>query len=372
MERAYNFEHDTTLKLIKNDYGISLANTGTGARTTVLGGDLLLSDVLSFTYSAITSRTRKASRVKDVLSVASMFPAQFDAFRRTGRLTFETDLYEFDRLHPGFFGQRLHAVELEVVGLLPESGIHGTLTAGGVTSFRRADGTTASRVQVVDTLALSEYTARGDGLLYAADTGVKGLFQGFGVGATWELHLPRRSNDIDLRRIFDVRLLLYYTGEYDAGLEATVLATPVRPGELAAVRDFGLRYDFPDAWYGFYKSGIAVATLERVRLPMNQANFLTQAVHARVVTKEDVAAKDIQVRLTAPNGATGTAGTDANGVVSSGDPSLAQLAGANPVGSWTIQVLGGASLEDDGAVQLRRVYNIQLGFDYSFDYVPES
>lgn len=371
MERAYNFERDTTLKLIKNDYGIGVANATTGASTTVLGGDLLLSDVLSFTYAAITSRVRKSCRIKDVLSIASMFPAQFDTFRQTGRLTFETDLYEFDRMHPGFFGQRLHGVELEVVGLLPESGIHGTLTAGGVTSFRRADGTTATRVQVIDTLALSEYTQREDGLMYTADTGVKGLFQGFGVGATWELHLPRRSNDLDLRRIFDIRLVLYYTAEYDRSLEASILAAPVRPGELAWVRDFGLRYDFPDAWYGFYKAGTATVNLERLRLPMNQTNFSTEAVHARVITKEGVVAQGIQVRLTAPGGATGSANTDADGVVSSGDPALAALVGVNPVGPWQVQVVGGAPLDDGGTLRLDRVYNIQLGFDYTFDYLPE-
>jgi hypothetical protein len=371
MERAYNFEHDTNLKLVKDDYGVAVANSTTGASTTVLGGDLLLSDVLSFTYAAITSRVRKSCRIKDVLPVASMFPAQFDVFRQTGRLTFETDLYEFDRMHPGFFGQRLHGVELEVVGLLPESGIHGTLTAGGVTSFRRADGTTASRVQVVDTLALSEYTPRADGLMYTADPGVKGLFQGFGVGATWEIHLPRRSNELDLRRIFDIRLVLYYTAEFDAGLEASILAAPVRPGELAWVRDFGLRYDFPDAWYGFYKAGTATVNLERLRLPMNQANFATQAVHARVVTSEGLVAQGIEVRLTAPGGATGSAVTDANGVVSSGDPALAALVGLDPVGTWQVQVVGGAPLDDGGVVRFERVYNIQLGFDYSFDYLPE-
>jgi hypothetical protein len=227
-----------------------------------------------------------------------------------------------------------------------------------VTSFRRADGSTASRVQVVDTLALSEYTPRGDGLLYTTDTGVKGLFQGFGVGATWELHLPRRSNDLDLRRIFDVRLVLYYTAEYDAGLAAAVLATPARPGELAAVRDFGLRYDFPDAWYGFYQDGIATVTLDRVRLPSNQTDFRTDRVHTRVVPKDGVSPQGIDVRLVAPDGTAGTGITDAQGVVT-----LAALSGLDPVGTWQVRVLGGVAKQD--------VYNIQLGFDYSFAYLPE-
>src|SRR5262249_26571187 len=148
-------------------------------------------------------------------------------------------------------------------------------TAGGVTSFRRRDGTEGKRVQIVDTMALSLYSVRGDGILYTAETGIKGLFQGFGVGATWQLHTPRRSNDLDLNRIFDVRLILYYTAEYDPALETSILAAPVRPGELSQIRDFGLRYDFPDAWYSFYAGGTVSVNMERLRLPINQTNLLT-------------------------------------------------------------------------------------------------
>jgi hypothetical protein len=373
MERAYNFENDSELKIIQNDYGIAATNPNASGSSPVLGGQLLLQDVESFIYSAVTTRSRKSARIKDVLSVAEMFPAQFDTFRRTARLTFETDLYEFDRLHPGFYGQKLQAVELEVIGLLPESGLNGSFTGGGVTSFRRVDGSQGKRSQIVDTMALSQYTSRGDAFLYTAETGVKGLFQGFGVSTTWQLHTPRRSNNLDLRRIFDVRLILYYTAQYDAGLEASVLATPVRPGELAQIRDFGLRYDFPDAWFGFYSDGIARVNLEQVRLPMNQTNFRLSAANVRVVMKPGVAAAGLSVRLAEPGGKEGMATTDANGIVTTADPALALLAGVNPVGGWQIQVVGGASLNDAGGVpQFNRVYNIQFGLEYEFDFVSES
>jgi hypothetical protein len=371
MERAYNFENDATLKVIRNEYGIAATNPNASGAGLVLGGALLLQDIESFIYTAVTTRTRKSCRIKDVISVASNFPEQFHAFRQTGRLTFETDLYEFDRLHPGFFCQKIQAVELEVIGLLPESGLNGSFTAGGVTSFRRRDGSQSKRVQIVDTMALSQYTARGDGILYSAETGIKGLFQGFGIGATWELHTTRRSNDLDLNRIFDVRLILYYTAEYDPALEAAILAAPVRPGELTQIRDFGLRYDFPDAWYGFYADGTATVNIERLRLPINQINFVTRAVNLRVVTKEGVLASGISVMITSPSGGSGTATTDANGVITTSDPALAALVGLNVVGTWQLQVTAGPSLLDGGKLQFKRVYDIQLGFDYSFDFVPE-
>jgi hypothetical protein len=372
MERAYNFENDAMLKVIRNEYGIAATNPSASGTGPLLGGDLLLQDIESFIYTAITTRTRKSCRIKDVISIASVFPAQFYAFRQTGRLTFETDLYEFDRLHPGFCSQKIQAVELEVIGLLPESGLNGSFTAGGVTSFRRRDGSQGKRVQIVDTMALSQYTVRADGILFSAETGIKGLFQGFGVGATWELHTPRRSNDLDLNRIFDVRLVLYYTAEYDPALEATILAAPVRAGELTQIRDFGLRYDFPDAWYGFYANGSASVTIERLRLPINQMNFVTRAVNLRVVTKDGVSAAGIAVTITAPSGGSGSGTSDANGVITTANPALAALVGINIVGTWQVQLTAGPSLLDGGKLQFKRVYDIQLGFDYSFDFVPEA
>lgn len=371
MERAYNFENDTELKVIKNEYGHGVASEAMGRDTKLLGGDSLLKDIESFTYHAITTKTRKNSRIKDVISLASDFPAQFEAFRQTGLLSFETDLYEFDRRHPGFYGQRLEAVELEIVGLLPEGGLNGTLTAGGVTRYRKQNGMADQRVHQVDTMALSDFTLRNDVFLYGGETGVRGLFQGLGIGTTWQFHLPRRSNDFDFRRIFDVHLVLYYTAKYDPILRTQVLNQPSRPGELVLLRNYGLRYDFPDAWYGFYRNGITQFTLDRFRLPLNQQNFQTQSVYFRVVTQTGVGNQDITLRISGPNGVVGTVTTNSDGVVSSDRPELAALVGAEPLGTWQVEVISGDALMADGELKFDRIYNLQMGLEYAFEYVEE-
>jgi hypothetical protein len=371
MERAYNFENDTTLNLIKNEYGFNAANAQPGRDIRLLGGDSLLQDIESFTYHAITNKTRKSSRIKDNISLTTDFPAQFEEFRRTGLLSIETDLYEFDRLHPGFYGQRIEAVELEVIGLLPENGLNGTLSAGGVTSYRKKDGTVAKRVHQVDTMALSDFVLRNDVFVYGVETGVRGLFQGLGLGSTWQLHLPKRSNDFDFRRIFDVQMVIYYTAKYDNALRTAVLAKPVRPGELSLLRDFGLRYDFPDSWYSFYLAGATTFAIDRARLPTNQQDFKVKSVNFRVVTKPGVSNQNIDVRVTGPGGVSGTARTDASGVISTASPTLAGLIGKNPISTWKVEVLGGPSLNGAGPVKFDRVYNLQMGLEYTFTNVPE-
>ena len=369
MERAFNFEHDSVLAIIKDDYGHAIANAS-GTDALLMGGDSLRADIESFTYVAITTTRRKQSQIKDMLSLAREFPAHFEQFRQTGVLAFETDLYEFDRLHPGFYQQRMDAVEIEFVGLVPEEGLNGTLTAGGVTRYRARDGETGQRVHQVDTMALSDFQLRNDMFLYQAPTGVRGLFQGIGVGTTWELHLPKRSNDFDFRRIVDVRLVIYYSAIYDLGLRSTVLTRPPRAGELAAVRDFNLRYDAPDAWYGFYRSGAVDFVLDEVRLPANQQAFTINDVQIRLQPRAEIDPAGITLSVTPPGGTAAAVTTDARGVADLSD-AVPGLAGTSPLGSWRIEVTGGDSVTEDGVLQPGRIITMQLGLDYTFEYPAE-
>ncbi|WAZ26807.1 hypothetical protein STRCI_008452 [Streptomyces cinnabarinus] len=370
MERAYNFEHDTALLVIKDQYGFAVANAA-GADAVLLGGDGLLADIDSFTYTAITTTRRKRSRIKDVISLAAEYPAHFEQFRRTGLLSFESDLYEFDRLHPGFHQQRIEAVELEFVGLVPEEGLNGTFSAGGVTRYRQRDGGTGARVHAVDTMALSDFELRNDLFVYGADTGVRGLFQGLGLGTTWELRLPRRSNNFDFARIVDVHLVVYYTAEFDPGLRDAVLAAPARPGELSAVRTVNLRYDAPDAWYGFYRGAAVDFTLDPVRMPANQREFTTASVQLRVQPRPGVDPAAMTLKVTAPGQPPVDVTTDTAGAVDL-TAALPALVGTSPLGTWRLELTGGPSVTEDGVVRPDRLVSAQIGLEYSFTYPAEA
>ena len=350
MERAYNFEHDTKLSVIKDDYGYAVANAS-GSDAVLLGGDGLLADVESFTYVAITSTLVKASRIKDAVSLATQFPAHFEQFRRTGVLSFETDLLEFDGLHPGHYQQRIEAVEIEFVGLVPAEGLNGTLAAGGVTRYRTRSGDTGQRLHQVDTMALSDYLVRNDVFLYQAPTGVRGLFQGIGVGSTWELRLPKRSNDFDFRRIVDVRLVLYYTALFDTGLRShEVLARPPRAGELSALRNFNLRYDAPDAWYGFYRNSAVDFVLDAVRLPANQTSFAIEDVQLRVQPRDGVPAEGIELFITPPPRRRPWPSRPTRPGRPPSPAPTRRWSAPSPLGTWHIAITGGAPVTEGGVL----------------------
>jgi len=365
MERAYNFETDSQLRVIKNEYP-------TGDLNGLLAADYLMRDIDSFTYHYIAHQRSKEIQVKDVISLANEYPFQFYRFQQTGRMTFETLLYDFDRRHPGLYGQRIKAVEVEIVGLLPQEGVRGTLRGGGLSRYRTADGGEKSRIHTVDTLALSEYTLRNDAFVYRADPRMHGLFEGHGVATSWELDLPRRSNNLDYRLIVDVRLVLYYTARYSEALKQMVLEREPLPGEMIHVRNFLLRYDFPEVWYGFLDNGQMMFTVDEKYLPRNETNFRTDKVALRLITAEGVSPANVVVKLTLPDRDAVTMTTDANGEIAT-EPgnALDEVMGGPLLGDWTLELQlaeGSPLLDDEGKLRGNLIEQVAIIVQYAFDW----
>lgn len=365
MERAYNFENDTGLRVIRPEYSVP-------ATGDLLGSDLLLRDVDSFTYHYVANVTKKESALKDVLSLRSEYPFQFREFLTTGRMTFETSLYDFARRHPGFYGQRLAAVEVEVVGLLPPEGVRGTLRGGVVSRYAQADGSERSRVHSLDTLALSEYTLRGDAYVFRTDTRELGLFEGHGVATTWEIDLPRGSNNLDYRLVSDVQLVLYYTARHSDALRDATIAAPPRPGEDVHVRDFAMRFDFPEVWFAFLRSRTATWTIDPSYLPRNEESFALKTLAASLIGADGVPLDGVRITVGLPGRAPVTRTTDATGAVSAENGnSLADAMGGDLLGEWTLTVdppAGSPLLRPDGTLDPAQLVNLALIVEYSFAF----
>ncbi len=364
MERAYNFETDSALAVIRMEYSVP-------ATGDLLGSDLLLRDIDSFTYHYVSAIGKKESSVKEVVSLRNDYPFAFREFLRTGVLGFDTSLYDFDRRHPGTYGQRLHAVEVEIIGLLPAGGVRGTLRGGGVSHYRTADAGQRTRVHGVDTMVLSDYTLRGDAYLFRADAAHLGLFEGHGVATSWELELPPGSNNLDYRLISDVQLVLYYSARHSDELRDQIVALPLRDGEDIHVRDFALRYDFPEVWFELLQTGSMTWIMDADSFPRNETSLRAASLALVLEGADGVDLSGIDVTLDLPGRNAVTLTTDAAGAVAAeNDNDLADVMGGAVLGEWSIAITppaGSPLRTDQGRLDPAVLRGASLVLQYRFE-----
>lgn len=362
MERAYNFETDGDLRVIKSEYPA-------GANAGLLGSDSLLRDVESFSYEYLVHRRSKAANLKETLSLARDYPFQFDELLRTGHITFETELGDFERRHPGFYSQRISAVEVEIVTLGPLGTLHGYLRSGSISRYRQSDGGVRVRFHLPDTKALSEYSARGDALFFRHDSRSYGLFEGHGVEGTWELALPCQTNSLDYRLITDVRLVFYYTALFCPKLRETQLQTPPHREEGLGVRVFYPRLEFPEAWQSFREDGCLDLDITSDHLPPNRTDFRADKVAVKVVTGDAASRQDLDVVLTMPERLSATIAMNADGVAAV-DPAdaFAEHMGGPLVGHWSIALRprsGSPLLDNSGSFRSDLIDHVMIIIQYT-------
>ncbi|WP_144921238.1 Tc toxin subunit A-related protein [Halorubrum salsamenti] len=364
MERAYNFENDTDHSIIGSDYGI-------GEEGGLLGSDALLTDIDGFTHRLVTETGGKTSRLKDVISVANDYPFQFHQFQQTGELSFETLLYDFDRRHPGFHAQRVQAVELEIAGIIPSTGVRGTLRAGGFSRYRQENGEADVRIHAVDTLALSGYEERQDHILFRVDPEEYGLFEGHGVATTWHVDLPQRANNFDFDRIRDIRLVVYYEAQYDPGLAKEVESRQPLPGELTGAKDFQLRYDFPESWYAMLDDATMTFEVTDDHMPQTQESFKLDTLSLVLETAEGVDASNVDLSVSLPGSESVSVTTDADGQVTDSGTRLGSVLPSAVLGEWEVSITppdGSALADSDGGLEADAIEQLLVLTEYDFQY----
>ncbi len=370
MQQAYNFETDQSLHLIKSDYSV-------GEVKGLLGADLLMADVQSFTYDLITSRAGKPQPVRQTISLAERYGYLFETqFRKTGVMEFETRIDDFDTLYPGTYAGRIQSLEVEVLGIVPPSGISGTLTNNGISAYRTPAPSEPApdasglkyRVQSKETLVLSDYFMRQDALLAPHDTRMTKIFEGAGLASTWRLELPKAVNDIDYGALTDVRLTFYYKARFDPDLRDRVLAElAARPGAHARQRAIPLRWIYPDAFFRFQDTGELRITLRASDFRRNERLPTLTDVGVLVVTDGAVAAGGLNVALSTPgNPAPLVAATDPHGSVLAGTAAWTPLAAGTALGEYRVAL----PLESNPALaahgSFAPIVNIALILGYSF------
>jgi hypothetical protein len=373
MQQAYNFETDQALAIIKADYSTDQAHG-------LLGASTLMADIQGFTYDLITSRAGKPQPLRHTISLAERYGWAFETqFRKTGLMTFETRIDDFDTYYPGIYAGRIEAVEVEVVGIVPVSGISGRLTNGGISSYRVPTsamvGPAANpfkyRVQSSETLILSDYSARQDLAIVQNDQRMLRIMEGAGLASTWELELPRGVNDIDYGSITDVRLTFTFKARYDPDLRASVVADLAsRPGFTTRQRGIPLRWLYPDAFFQFQDTGTLNISLRVHDFPSNQTKPVLTDIGILIATDGTVPPAGLKVDLTTPTAGPVTGTADANGGISSGDAASpwAAMASGTAIGGYTVALTeaNNPALVINGQFTLKPIINIGLILGYSF------
>ncbi len=369
MQRAYNFENDVQLSIIKSDY---TSDTIRG----LLAADVLLADVETFTYEQIVSTTAKVQAVKQTISLAGRFPNAFETnFRTTGRMDFQTSFDDFDDRYPGTFAGRIVAVEVAVDGIVPAAGLSGTLTNAGISHFRTplaswpaapAQGI-KHRVQPRESLVVSDYDPRADALVADNDRRRRRIFEGAGLASTWTFEMPRDVNDVDYEAILDVRLTFTYDARFDPDLRARVLSDLASlPALHARTKPLPLRWLFPDAFFALYATG-------KLRFTLSQEQFLRTELAPQLtglsliaVTAPGTSATGLVLSVTAPGHPPVTVTTQADGSVPAAN--LAASASGSALGAWEIGIDPAANpgWVQNGALHLDALANVALLLSYNF------
>jgi hypothetical protein len=370
MQQAYNFETDQSLKLIKGDYS-------TDEVKGLLGADVLLADIQTFTYDLITSTAGKPQPIKQTISLAQQYGYLFETqFRKTGSMQFETRIEDFDYLYPGTYAGRIEAVEVEVDGIVPVTGISGTLTNNGISAYRlpaklvppNSNGL-KYRVQSKETLVLSDYAARVDSPLVTSDSRMLRVFQGAGVASSWQLDLPKAINDIDYGALTDVRLTFYYKARYDPDLHDAVLAKlAALPGSNARQRSLPTRWVFPDAFFHFQDTGNLGFSLRQSDFRGNETKPVITAIAVLVATDSSVPASNITLSLSTPTHAAIAGKTDADGIINSDVGAWVPLASGSALGDYQISLTAADNPQfvKGGVLTLTPIVNVVLIFGYTF------
>jgi tetratricopeptide (TPR) repeat protein len=366
MQQAYNFENDLHRHFIKTNYSM---NTLKG----LLAGDALLLDIDSFTYDLLTTIKRKEIPMKQTISLAERYAYLFETeLRRTGKMEFETRIEDFDLSFPGTYGRRIESLEIEIEGMLPKSGVKGTLTNCGISRYRTTDiNRIKFRIQPKETLLLSEYRIKEDAIVFPADPRTLKIFEGAGVTGSWILEIPRSTNDIDYNSITDIRLTFYYHTRFDSALETAVKANLNTYAALnLRSRTVPLRWAFPDSFFHFQDTGKLSFLLDPMYFSFNEVNPKIRNISILIVTENTVDPTAWKIRLGVPaHPDTISASPNSDGEITAEGP-WQPLATGTAIGDYTFEIRADENpeLAENGTLKLDNISNIILILEY--EYTP--
>jgi hypothetical protein len=241
-------------------------------RRGLTGSARLLRDIHELDQRAFDTHKRKLHLTK-IVSLARLAPAEFQRFRETGVIRFDTTSEMFDRDFPGHYLRLIHRVRSSVIALIPPSvGIHATLSTTGLSRVAadpdrlepltlRRDPEAVALTSPRDATGIFELEAPPEILL---------PFEGNGVDTGWEFSMPKAANLFNYGSIADILITIEYTAlaSFNRRLQVIRALDP----SIGAERSFSFRHQFADQWYDLNNPD-QTATPMTVRFKTTPADF---------------------------------------------------------------------------------------------------
>ena len=231
------------------------AGAGTDGTSTdrrgLTGSTRLLQDITKLDEFAFATDRRKLQLTKTI-SLATIAPVEFQRFRESGVMLFNTPSRMFDRDFPGHYLRLITRVRTSVIALIPPiDGIKATLKTTGISRVVIDAGGT---FQIVEPRRPPESVALtsprdATGLFELIPQSQEKLFpfESMGVETSWELEMPKAANFFDYSSIADVLVTVEYTALNSADYRRQVIEELDR--SISAERPFSFRHELADQRY---------------------------------------------------------------------------------------------------------------------------
>ncbi|MCB9765455.1 MAG: hypothetical protein H6739_37115 [Alphaproteobacteria bacterium] len=212
-------------------------------------GQRMLTDLETLRAEYTSGQTFRFQEVKWTISLSTLSATAMESLRDSGSCTFVLRQQDIDRHFPGTYLHRVKDARVEIVGLVPPSGVRGVLVSPGAYVVRvpntndyvegevNADWTydPLTTLQspaddytdyvlkpvsgVLGVLQLSQFDVRGDRAVLSAPQGMLKPIEHQGLESGWTLRLQRIANNFDFNDIVDVELTFWFLCAYDQDLE---------------------------------------------------------------------------------------------------------------------------------------------------------
>lgn len=289
-EQQLNFERQVEQRfIIQSDYWTSPRTLEATVleesvdRRGLTGSARLLQDIAQLDQYAFSADRRKHELTKTI-SLAQVSPVEFQQFRDSGILPFDTLMDWFDRDFPGHYLRLIKRVRVSVIALVPPlDGIKAALYCQGYSKVIRGEPRFAEATlpRPSETVALTSpinATGRFEFELQQQSE-MRNPFEGTGVAASWEFQMPKAANNIDYDTIADVLLTIEYTALHSNDYRRMVIQQLDRT--FSADRPFSFRNQFADQWYDLNNPEETASRME-VKFKTDRKDFPPNVDHLKI------------------------------------------------------------------------------------------